>query len=307
MKPNQNPLDLTAVIKTPESIEFEYRLAGPFRRLPALIVDIIVRFLMIAAVYIGVLLIMGVFSINLQTSGFLDFGLLFILVIDFLLLWFYGAAFEMAWNGQTPGKWLCKLRVISTDGRPINTYQALIRNLLRPADFAPMISLEFLSEDFPPVYLFPTFLCALICMVATKRFQRLGDLAAGTMVVVNDRSWIPTKVKLEDPRVPSLASYIPPNFRPSPTLAKAVALYAERRGQLHPTRRQELAVHLAKPLLQIFNFRSDTCPDLLLCAIYYREFVSNDIFAETRTANDGLQRLSSSAHEPIGTPSTQPT
>jgi uncharacterized RDD family membrane protein YckC len=205
-------------------------------------------------------------------------GFLF-LVFLFLMDWFYGLFFETYWNGQTPGKWLTQIRVISIDGRPINAYQATVRNFLRLADFAPFISLEMFARDAPPVYAIPTFLVALICMFLTKRFQRLGDLAAGTMVVVNERSWVPQNVKLEDARAISLSEYIPANFRMSSTLAKAIALYAERRSRISPARRQELAAYLAKPLLKRFDFRDDTSPDLLLCALYYREFVNKDLFS----------------------------
>lgn len=132
------------------------------------------------------------------------------------------------------------------------------------------------------MYVIPTFATSLVCMTMTSRFQRVGDLAAGTMVVVNERSWVPTNVKLEDTRVVSLCEHIPPNFRMSPTLAKAIALYAERRGRISTGRRAELASHLAKPLLREFNFREDTSPDLLLCALYYREFVSKEAFSDVQ-------------------------
>ncbi len=273
-----NPLDLTAVIKTPENIEFDYRLAGPFRRFPALLIDFIIRMLMIAAGYVVIMVLASFVNSLSGLTVFQDFALLIAMVVDFLLLWFYGTLFETYWNGQTPGKWACSIRVISTDGRPVNAFQALIRNLLRPADFAPFISLEAISSDLPPVYFIPTFLCSFLCMILTKRFQRLGDLAAGTMVVVNQTSWIPSNVKLEDPRIPSLASFIPPGFRLPPTLAKAIALYAERRSYIGSGRRQELAKHLATPLLKSFGFREDTSADLLLCALYYREFVAKDMF-----------------------------
>jgi hypothetical protein len=167
--------------------------------------------------------------------------------------------------------------VISADGRPISAYQATIRNFLRAADIAPYLSLEMFDPSLPPMYGIPTGLVAFICMAMTKRFQRLGDLAAGTMVVVDERSWIPPNVKLEDPRVESLAQYIPASFRMSRSMGRAIALYAERRSRMPVARRMELASILAKPLLHQFGFRDDTSPDLLLCALYYREFVVKQI------------------------------
>lgn len=272
----QNSIDLTAVITTPENIQFEYRIAGPFRRLPAFLLDFVLRAMCVAAFFILMVFVGAMAS--------LPFGMILFLIflVSFAFDWFYGLFFESYWNGQTPGKWLTRIRVISVDGRPINAYQATVRNFLRLADFAPMVSFELVSPDSPPVYAIPTFLVSLLCMTMSPRFQRLGDLAAGTMVVVNQRSWVPTNIKLEDTRVASLSELIPPNFRMTSTLAKAIALYAERRSRLSVGRRTELASHLSKPLLTQFGLLHDTSPDLLLCALYYREFVVKDAFSEVK-------------------------
>lgn len=293
----QEAIDLNAVVTTPENIRFEYRIAGPFRRLPALALDFVIRVFLIIAILVILAFTVSAVRFSSGVIGFL------FLVFFFLLDWFYGLFFETYWNGQTPGKWLTQIRVMSVDGRPINAYQATVRNFLRWADFAPFISLEMFAKDAPPAYVIPTFLVSLICMFFTNRFQRLGDIAAGTMVVVNERSWVPQNVKLEDPRVASLSEYIPANFRLSSTLAKAIALYAERRGRISPARRLELAAHLAKPLLKRFDFREDTSPDLLLCALYYREFVNKEAFSER--PHVGAPPKGTSSHPitamPIGT------
>ncbi len=246
--------------------------------------DFFVRMLIILTGYFCFIAFSATITKFIGLSITAEIGILLAMVFDFLLLWFYGAIFETYWNGQTPGKWACQIRVISTDGRPINAFQATVRNLLRPADFMPFLSLEIFSREFPPAYIIPTFLVSLICMAITRRFQRLGDLAAGTMVIVNERSWVPSKVRLEDPRMMSLSEYIPANFRLTATMAKAIALYVERRGRIPSSRRLELASYLATPLLRQFGFREDTSPDLLLCAIYYREFVCKDAFTnESKT------------------------
>lgn len=265
-------IDLTARITTPENIQFEYRIAGPFRRLPALVLDLFIRICFFIALIIAVTC-SGILS-GIPGGGAIMAVIL--LVGYFLLDWFYGLFFESYWNGKTPGKWLTKIRVISIDGRPINLYQSALRNMLRTGDMAPMVSLEVFAPEAPPMYWIPTFLVALICMTVTKRFQRLGDLAAGTMVIVDERAWVPSKVKLEDPRIASLSQFIPASFRMSGTMARAIALYAERRDRMPIPRRAELAGYLAKPLLKQFDFRDDTDADLLLCALYYREFVSNE-------------------------------
>ena len=269
-------IDLNAFVTTPENVRFEYRIAGPFRRLPALILDFAVR----GILFWILLILMALLGFVVRFSG--GIAVLLFLISWFALDWFYGLLFETFWNGQTPGKWLTKVRVISVDGRPINAYQATIRNFLRLADFAPMVSLELFSPDAPPMYVIPTFLVSLLCMTMTKRFQRLGDLAAGTMVVVTQRSWVPPHIKFDDPRVESLSGHIPANFRMTTTLAKAIALFVERRARIPNVRRQELAAYIAAPLMRQFNFRDDTSPDLLLCALYYREFIAKDAFLDSQ-------------------------
>jgi len=258
---SRTPIDLIARIQTPENIEFQYRLAGPFRRFPAFVIDLVFRGLIIAAVWV-LFAITSTFLFGVSGLGASTDLLIFLLIVfQFFLQWFYGTLFEAYWNGQTPGKWLWGLRVISVDGRPINLSQAIVRNLLRSAD------------------LFPTGIVGMISMSVTQRFQRLGDLAAGTMVVENQVSWTPPNVKFEDSRVPALAEHIPPDFRLSPTLAKAISLYVERRARIPIGRRAELANYVALPLFRKFSFREDTSSDLLLCAIYYREFVDREAFS----------------------------
>lgn len=260
-------LDLTVAVTTPENISFEYQIAGPFRRLPAMLLDVAVRWLVVFAI-----VIIAVFSgivANIPGSGtMLTVG---IILSVFLLSWFYGLAFEVWWNGQTPGKRAMNLRVVSVDGRPINAAQATIRNFIRVADFFPYVSTEVFFEG-SGMYIFPTLLVSLTCMLMTRRFQRLGDLAAGTMVVIDERGWHAKKVAVDDPRVPSLAEFIPSGFRMSRSMAKTIALYMERRPQMSPARQHQVAMILARPLLEQFGFRPDTSSDLLLCALYYREF-----------------------------------
>ncbi len=268
-------IDLTAKVNTPENIQFEYRIAGPFRRAPAFILDLVIRASSITAIFI-LLFCTGIIQVLALPFSV---AVVALFISYFLLDWFYGLFFETYWNGKTPGKWLTKIQVISSDGRPISAYQATIRNFLRSADLAPFLSLQFLDPTFAPMYIIPTGLVAFLCMAFTTRFQRLGDLAAGTMVIVDERSWVPPSVKLEDPRVEALATYIPANFRMSRTMGRAIALYVARRSRMAVGRRAELSAILAKPLLQQFGFREDTSTDLLLCALYYREFVLKEIVA----------------------------
>ena len=82
---------------------------------------------------------------------------------------------ETYFNGRTIGKWACGIRVIDVEGRPINGRRALIRNLLRIADLAPMYAISNLAEGVPPIYMVPTGMIGLMSMIVTRRMQRLGE------------------------------------------------------------------------------------------------------------------------------------
>jgi uncharacterized RDD family membrane protein YckC len=262
-------LDTAVTIVTPENIEFSYRLAGPFRRLGAFLVDLLLKL----AVFVIVLVASAVTGI----TGMLGGGLtsFIVLVSLFLMDWFYGMLWETLWNGQTPGKRLFSLRVISCDGRPINGVQAALRNLLRVADLGVPASIQIFSPDAPPGYIFPTFTVGFIAMTMTRRFQRVGDLAADTMVIVEERAWQPLLFKIDDSRAAALAEFIPADFVVPISMARALSLYVAKRSALPLSRRQELAKHLADPLIARFGFMSDTSPDLMLCALYLHAFYSS--------------------------------
>jgi uncharacterized RDD family membrane protein YckC len=234
------------------------------------------------AVRIGIFLAM-VFAVSLL--GGLGGGGMAVagtLIGWFVLEWFYGGFFESYWNGQTPGKWVMGLRVLTVEGQPINGLQAVMRNVLRSADMYPLLSLQVFG-DAPPVYLLPTCFVGLTVMACNRRFQRLGDLVCGTLVVIEEQHWLTGVVKLEDARAAQLAEFLPADFRVSRSLAQTLSSYVERRRFFTPPRRREIARHLGEPLLQKLGLPGDTSYDLLLCALYYRTFISD-------RADEGLQR-----------------
>jgi hypothetical protein len=95
------------------------------------------------------------------------------------------------------------------------------------------------------------------------------------MVIVDERSWRLPVAKVDDPRVPALASFFPGDYRVSRSMARTLAIYAERRHYLTPARRREVARHLTIPLVDRFEFRSDIDPDLLMYALYYKTFLAD--------------------------------
>lgn len=232
----REPLDTTLEIVSPENINFQFRLAGPATRSLAFLLDVVVIGLSI----VGLLVPLGL--TGLLNDAFL--GLF--LVAVFFIWWGYGAACEVFANGRTAGKAALGLRVVSQTGLSINPAQAILRNLLRLIDIA------------------PPFFPGVVLMAFTRRLQRLGDLAAGTIVVL-DRTRRPPRA----PRVEvTTADIVPLGFQAEPPLIEALAAYVGRRAELSPGRRTELAGITAARLAAAWNVPPPADPDLLVCAVY---------------------------------------
>ena len=265
MLDKRKQLDSAIEIITPENISFRYELAGPFRRFPAFAIDLLVR----GAAALGAVFMLWFAQVFV---GAASWGV--VLVFWFLVEWFYGGLFETLWNGQTPGKRIMGLRVVSVEGYPISGLQAVMRNLLRGADMMPVFPLSVLQEDLTGMAV-PTFMIGLVCMALNRRFQRLGDLVCGTMVVVEERTWDFGVATLDDPRTQALAERIPARFQFSRQLNRALTTYVERRQFFSVPRREEIAKHIAQPLLPLLGLEEDTSYDLLLCAMYHRAFIAD--------------------------------
>ncbi len=282
--PDSSPLiiDSSIDVKTPENTAVSYQIAGPWRRGPAFLIDMLVR----VVVFAGILFLAGLVLVVLQ-----DLSIVMISLSWFALEWFYGGIFETFWNGQTPGKRAMGLRVLTTAGEPINGMQAIQRNLFRYADMMPIIpvlalitalNIDLDLESPSPALLLvmmisplPTYMLGIITPMLNPRNQRIGDLVADTLVVVEEKSWLKGLITIPDKRVAQLAALIPANFQISRSLNRTLSMYADRRRGFSPERRHEIASHLGRPLLERFNLPADTDYDLLLCALYYRAFVTD--------------------------------
>lgn len=274
-------LDTTFRVTTPENISFQYRLAGPFPRVLAYLLDVLISVFSYCVVGFALFLIF-VFAIFPLASSFGFDGVLeslmgaivgFAFIGYFIVYWFYGAIFETYFNGQTLGKRLTKLRVLTTDGHSIDGVQAILRNFFRLLDIAPVVPIStFFASEEPILVGIPTCVFGMIMMTLSSKYQRIGDLVAGTIVINEQLSRPPGLIKFTDPRVPDLAALIPAGFVVSASLAKAIADYADQRQHLPPQRVGEIASHLARPLLERFGLPPNTNFDLLLCALYYKTF-----------------------------------
>lgn len=284
-------IDCSVRVVTPENIAFLYEVAGPFRRLPAYLIDLSIRLgLAVAAIVVSSLL--GI------VTGALAYGPM--LLAWFVLEWFYGGLFETFWNGQTPGKRTTGIRVLSIDGKPVNGLQAVLRNILRAVDLMPVVPSVALGVPEFPLGI-PTFVVGLVTPALNDRYQRMGDLVCGTMVIIEQRSGSSSVVKLEDPRAAKLAACIPINLEIDQKLSRALSIYVERRKAFLEPRRREIARRLAEPLLHQCSLPTDTSHDLLLCALYHRAYVvEHDDAAEANLTRDSETFQLVSAEERIG-------
>ena len=170
---------------TPENIEFDYEIAGIGSRFLAAIIDSLVigAALLILGIIIGIITSRSEFDGSAVGSLTAAIGA----ILSFLILWGYYIVFELVWNGQSPGKRAIGLRVVREGGQPITFISSAIRNLIRIVDFLPAF-----------------YGIGVIVMFVDRRARRLGDLAAGTLVVKERRG-----VTLE-----SLTTPAPPTARP---------------------------------------------------------------------------------------------
>ncbi|MDR3302512.1 MAG: RDD family protein [Spirochaetaceae bacterium] len=147
-------LDTALYAQTPEGIEFAVYPAGFPSRVCAYIVD--------AGICWTIIICAEIFI----TSIFDEAGLWFVLLLLFVVDWFFHFIFEIFFQGQSPGKKLVGLRVIQSDGSPLKLSASFLRNTIRFAD----------------TFLF-LYHIALMLMVSTKGFRRLGDIVGDTLVV----------------------------------------------------------------------------------------------------------------------------
>jgi uncharacterized RDD family membrane protein YckC len=203
-------LDTTRPVETPEGIELALRVAGPVVRALAWAIDFGIRIIF----YI-------VLSFFLNTLGDLGIGLL--LVSIFVLEWFYPVLFEVYRQGATPGKNAMKIKVLHESGTPVNWSASMIRNLLRVVDFLPFL------------YGF-----GLVAMLFNEDFKRIGDLAAGTVVVYQEE--IPSLKKAN-----SWGDELPLPMPVALTEQQAIVNFADRAQHLSPERAIELA-NIVTPL-----------------------------------------------------------
>ena len=212
---------------TPEQVDLRLELGNIGSRGLAVMFDTALRY--------GVVFLLYVILISLNqmeriatylTIGPKAFVILFLLVV-FVSEWFYFTLFEWAWNGQTPGKRLMRLRVIKEDGSPMSWLEVLLRNFLRPIDTSG-----------------PFALIGMAFIFFSPKGQRPGDLLARTLVIREPKiDWDALMASEEI----SSARLQPSMF--SPMEWEMVSRYVQRASGFDSARRAALAEELRRVLL----------------------------------------------------------
>ena len=207
-------IDTLQSIELAEGVEIRLRIAGPLLRGFAWLIDMIV---------IGVVLMLSALIMTIAgivMGGNVAEGVM--LLLAFFMSWWYPVMFEVSPWGATPGKKICGLRVMQPSGAPVTWSQAIVRNFLRVVDL------------HPPFWGLP----GLVSCLSTRRFQRLGDLAAGT-VVAYERSEVMPESSAPPPLKPQR-----PMVALQPEESRAIVTFRERGVYWSDARRREMADHL---------------------------------------------------------------
>jgi len=229
------------IIETPEQTSLEFPLAGVGSRFLAVALDTLLQF--------GVYAVLGILAIIAVSAGFTSglqkqWTIAILVFAGFSVQLGYFALFESLWNGQTPGKRWTHLRVIQDSGRPITPYDAILRNLLRIVDSLPSM-----------------YAVGLVTMLISRENKRLGDYAAGTVVIHEkplqgvDSIWNAPAAGLAQP-IPFVLS-----TQLTADELQLAESFLERRMSLSPEVRGSMARQIAERLGQRLNVPREARPD----------------------------------------------
>jgi uncharacterized RDD family membrane protein YckC len=204
-------------IDTPEGVPLELTLAGVGSRCAAALFDYVIQTIILVALA----LVIG-YGAGFSPGANAVSGALWALGF-FVVFWGYDVAFEVLNSGRTPGKALNGLQVVRESGAPVTFGTSAVRNVLRIIDILP-----------------GTYLVGMTSILVTQRNQRLGDLAAGTLVLRDARA-LPPEVQIS----PSVQAPAWDTSAIEPQELDAVAAFLSRRDRLAAGARSQIAAELA--------------------------------------------------------------
>jgi uncharacterized membrane protein SpoIIM required for sporulation/uncharacterized RDD family membrane protein YckC len=263
--PVRSEVDLRArhTVETPEHVTLAWEVAGLGSRSIAALLDHALLFAaLVAASQLGD-------ALGIVLGGW---GSALEVLVSFAIVQGYFIAFESLWQGQTPGKRLAGIRVVRVTGHPAGIGAVVVRNLVRTADLL-----------LPPPYL-----TGMLLLLFHPRSQRLGDLAAGTLVV-RERP-VPAPRPADLPSAPSLTSPLAASARLSAEEFRLLENFHARSAALDPEVRARLGSQLAARFAARFPERP-AAPDQFLESLYQAERAARAEGRGTSVRERALHRL----------------
>jgi len=214
-------------VVTPENVTIEYELAGVASRGGAAAVDMLIQGVIMAVIISIKFALLWKSKSPLSQSGTAALG-----IAGFLVFYGYYVFFETLWNGRTPGKRYARLRAVRDGGLPMDLASAAIRNLVRVIDFLPVM-----------------YALGLIFMIAGGSYKRLGDYAAGTMVV-KERPDSPASHDLAEDSDSGHSDVISSLELITTAEYQTAKRFIDRRAELLDSSRADVAARVATPIMQ---------------------------------------------------------
>jgi uncharacterized RDD family membrane protein YckC len=232
-------------VLTPERVSLEYGIAGIGSRGGAAIIDTLIQSVVLVLVFVA-----GASAgaaVSLFSGRFAEVFLIAILALGgFVITAGYFMVFEIVWNGQTPGKRMLSIRVIRESGYPIRPIDSVIRNVVRIVDWLPLF-----------------YGIGVLVMLFNKRSRRLGDFAAGT-IVVREGGARQSLSSVVSPAALEPAALEQRGYALSSADATLIRDFLVRRNSLHPEARADLARRLATAMAQRYHLPLEEDPEAFL-------------------------------------------
>jgi uncharacterized RDD family membrane protein YckC len=213
-------------VATPEGVDLEVTLAGVGSRFVAGVIDQLLRW----AVLLALVALLAVLEATTGADGFSGAGVVVLIVAIFLVQFGYDVVFETRAAGRTPGKRWTGLRVVKIGGAPVGFVTSALRNILRIVDSLPGF-----------------YLVGMVSVLLTRNNQRLGDLAAGTIVVRERRQSTSLPAPAEARPAPADSELYDVSAISADDMA-TIRRFLDRRPTLTPEARQRLAMEMATRL-----------------------------------------------------------
>ena len=228
MQVKATPLAQTVDVETPELVVLSYTIAGVGSRASAAMLDYLICIVSFILLVVAVMQFGSVNVLGLSADTSAAWAIAVIGLFQFAVLWLYYVLFEALMDGQTPGKRIMSLRVVRDGGLAVNFEASAIRNLVR-------------IVDMQPAFLYAI---GMVSTVANSSGKRLGDIAAGTLVVKEDLTSQPmvTQASRRHPTPDALtvtAHLTEDQFA-------LLDRFVQRRMEFESARRNELATNLVE-------------------------------------------------------------